>query len=360
MIALWVMAGLLSVLAAGLVLFFSARAGRTSAAADPTLSVYQRQLGELDDLAARGLMNGEEQKAAYAEAARRLLKASENVAEPWSASSNHRQIVLVIAGLAALLALVVYQVTGRPGYSDQPMATRIQTWRGSDLSQLTAPQLAAVLQRETRLRPDPEGYRFLALAESQSNNPSAAIRATRKALALAPQRADLWELLGTNLVEQANGEVQADAVAAFQRTLELDPGAVVPRFHLARALAQSGDQAGAVRGLEALQASLSPNDPRRSALDRALSEARAKPGQQGESPLGPQAGMVRGMVQGLAARLKTNPDDPQGWVRLVRSYAVLGDTKARDAALADAKLRYRAQPDVLNQLDEASRTEPMQ
>ncbi|CAI8055274.1 Cytochrome c-type biogenesis protein CycH [Geodia barretti] len=35
--------------------------------------------------------------------------------------------------------------------------------------------------------------------------------------------------------------------------------------------------------------------------------------------------MIRGMVEGLAARLEENPDDAQGWRRLARSYAVLGE-----------------------------------
>ena len=38
------------------------------------------------------------------------------------------------------------------------------------------------------------------------------------------------------------------------------------------------------------------------------------------------------MVEGLAARLEENPDDPEGWRRLARSYAVLGESeKALDA-----------------------------
>jgi len=43
--------------------------------------------------------------------------------------------------------------------------------------------------------------------------------------------------------------------------------------------------------------------------------------------------MIAGMVAGLAARLETQPNDPDGWVMLVRSYATLGQReKARDAA----------------------------
>ena len=52
-------------------------------------------------------------------------------------------------------------------------------------------------------------------------------------------------------------------------------------------------------------------------------------------------------------------NDPEGWVRLVRSYAVLGDMARRDETLTKAKARFAAQPDVLKALDLAAKTEPM-
>jgi cytochrome c-type biogenesis protein CcmH len=57
------------------------------------------------------------------------------------------------------------------------------------------------------------------------------------------------------------------------------------------------------------------------------------------------------MVAGLAARLKDHPDDAEGWLRLVRAYAVLGDkTKAR-SALAGARRAMKERGDVLAALD---------
>lgn len=51
----------------------------------------------------------------------------------------------------------------------------------------------------------------------------------------------------------------------------------------------------------------------------------------------PQGDAIAGMVARLATRLKQNGDDPEGWVRLVRSYGVLGDAAARSAAIVDAR-----------------------
>jgi len=50
------------------------------------------------------------------------------------------------------------------------------------------------------------------------------------------------------------------------------------------------------------------------ALDPASTEAEAR--------ISPQ--QIDGMVQKLVDRLKANPDDPQGWIMLARSYKVLG------------------------------------
>lgn len=49
-----------------------------------------------------------------------------------------------------------------------------------------------------------------------------------------------------------------------------------------------------------------------------------------------QQAMIRGMVEGLAARLENEPDDLEGWRMLGRSYGVLGDLDASVAAHARA------------------------
>jgi cytochrome c-type biogenesis protein CcmH len=48
----------------------------------------------------------------------------------------------------------------------------------------------------------------------------------------------------------------------------------------------------------------------------------------------------RAMVAMLAARLKDNPQDALGWVRLMRAYTVLGETEKARRALADARKAF--------------------
>ena len=53
-----------------------------------------------------------------------------------------------------------------------------------------------------------------------------------------------------------------------------------------------------------------------------------------------RAAMIRGMVDGLAARLEQQPGDLDGWLRLARARLVLGEpAKARDAFQKAAALK---------------------
>jgi cytochrome c-type biogenesis protein CcmH len=61
--------------------------------------------------------------------------------------------------------------------------------------------------------------------------------------------------------------------------------------------------------------------------------------------------MIRGMVEGLAARLAQQPDDVEGWRMLGRSWKVLGDTA--NAAEAYREVASRLPDDVTAQVDYA-------
>jgi len=63
---------------------------------------------------------------------------------------------------------------------------------------------------------------------------------------------------------------------------------------------------------------------------------------------------INAMVDGLAERLKANPDNPQGWARLIRSRIVMGDM---DALIRDHKAmraHYADQPEVITEINQRS------
>ena len=63
--------------------------------------------------------------------------------------------------------------------------------------------------------------------------------------------------------------------------------------------------------------------------------------------------MIRGMVDGLAARLKDNPADVDGWLRLSRAYGVLGEPERARDALGSAAKQAPQRLDLLTQYAQA-------
>src|SRR3974377_814734 len=67
----------------------------------------------------------------------------------------------------------------------------------------------------------------------------------------------------------------------------------------------------------------------------------------------PQSAMIHGMVERLAARLKQDGSDAEGWARLGHSYKVLGETDKALAASQEARQALAADPAKLPQLNRA-------
>lgn len=354
----WIMAGALAAAAAALVASFAARAARRAKAddADPSTAVYKRQLEEVRGLADRGLLGAEEARAAEAEAGRRLLANTRRLAAPWSLGGRKaRAAVLIGGGAAALLGLALYAGVGSPGRPDQPFRTRLQAWRKADPTQLEPEQMTAVLAAMVKERPrDPTGHEFLGRAQLAAGDAPSAVQSFARAARLSPGSADLQAELGEAITLAGGGKVTPDAEAAFRRTLALEPANVAARYFLGRARQEAGDVPGALALWRPLASALAPSDPRRVPLLQEIAAAEQP------APASPRldaetATMARGMVARLAGRLKSQPNDPEGWARLVRAYGVLGDRAAQTAALTQARTLFQARPEVLARIEAEAR-----
>jgi len=373
MIAFWIAAAGLSAVVAALMLRGAARASLPQGAGggdDASLAVHRRQLSEIDELAERGLLADGELKAARAEAGRRLIAAADHQ-DAWpSANPKLRPLTLALAALAPVIALGAYMMIGAPGMADQPYLKRVAEWRKSDPSLLEPQKIAAVLEQIVAARPtDAEALKNLALARLAGGDVTGASQALRHAVKLAPDRVDLWVALGETFVAEGDGEIGADARRAFGEALKRDPQSASARYHLARARIADGDLAGGLSDWRALLASLPADDRRRESFSQEIARVEAAGGLPASAaptgqPAQAQAGgaegdvqdMIQGMVASLAAKLEANPDDPDGWIKLTRAYAVLGDAARRDATLAKAEARYKDQPKVLAALRQAAQT----
>jgi cytochrome c-type biogenesis protein CcmH len=351
----WTFAALMAGACAVLVMARAARAG--GPAQDPSLELHRRALAEVDDLAARGLIDAEDVSAIRTEAARRLLRSAD--APELDLKPLKPAFAVALAVVAPVLALAVYVFVGAPGLDDQPFAKRLAAWR-SHPEQASAAELAATLRALVVERPyDPAPREKLAQVALALGDADGAAHALRSALALAPDRTDLAMNLAMTLVLKNKGTVTPEAHDLFTRALAVDARAPMPRYMLGREAIAKGRIAEGLAMWKALAGELAADDKgkadlqkeidtveRTGALPPMIEDAAAAP---------PSQDAIQAMVARLAARLKANPDDPAGWARLIRSYTVLHDTARRDSALAEARRRFAARPDVLSALDEAAK-----
>ena len=111
---------------------------------------------------------------------------------------------------------------------------------------------------------------------------------------------------------------------------------------LATAKAQHGDLIAAKTGFQEILAKAPEDAPWRAIVEQSIARidaANSQPGPTGadvdaaaQMSDGDRSAMIETMVAGLDAKLKENPADKEGWLRLIRSYAVLGKTElAKDA-----------------------------
>ena len=272
MVVFWILTGLATAMAALLVLAVARRASAKggadgAVAAEPDLAT--RELAELDRLKARGLLSEEAWASARAEAGRRLL-ATTPAPVAASPGRHDRQWVLGALAVTGAVALGVYMIVGTPGLPDQAYERRVDEWATS-LDTLEAPQIAAVVARVVRERPqDHQALTMLGAARFEAGDPLGAASAFRRALAVQPEDAQSWARLGEALVRSQDGVVGGDAEAAFRQAVRIDPGQLGARFFLGQAALARDDLAETRAMWEPLIAALAPADPRRADLEAQL------------------------------------------------------------------------------------------
>ena len=165
---------------------------------------------------------------------------------------------------------------------------------------------------------------------------------------------------GEALVGTANGIVTADAKAAFERAVALDAQDVKGRYFLGLAAEQDGHRADAVSIWRAMLTGAPEGAPWAGFVRGELARLEGGPGGPGPddlaaaSDMGPEQRMtmIRGMVEKLSDRLHHDGTDLEGWLRLVRSYMVLGERDKAQAAAGEARHALASDPEKLRRINE--------
>lgn len=373
---LWFVMALMTAAAIFAVLWPLSRRAPLSGGSDA--AVYRDQLDEIGRDRAAGLIGDREAEAARLEVSRRLLAAAD-VNAPASkepAGLRRRAVALVALLLLPLGAAGLYLALGSPDLPGQPQAGR----RDAPPEQRSIADLVGRVEAHLEGNPeDGRGWEVIGPVYMRLGRYDDAVKARRNALRLLGPTAIREADLGEALTGAANGIVTAEAKEAFDRAMALDPEDFRSRYFTGLAAEQDGrpnDAAGIWKQLLAgapedadwigfVRESLARVDPNASMPqarpDVALPDAPGgAPGPSAadiaaarEMSPGQREAMVRGMVAGLAERLKQDGSDVDGWLRLLRAYMVLGDREQARASAAEARRALEGNADGLRRLDEA-------
>ncbi|HEX6865778.1 MAG TPA: tetratricopeptide repeat protein, partial [Caulobacteraceae bacterium] len=282
-----------------------------------------------------------------------------------------RTALVLALGLAAVIALAatgLYASMGRPDLE-------------SGLAKPGAPadvaQMIRQLEQKMAETPgDPEGWRMLGWSYHQTGRFADAAVAYGRAAALDPGNAEYLSAQGESLVQAADGTVTPAALGAFTAALAADPADPRARYFIGVHKDQQGKHAEAMDDWIALLKDAPPDAPwaaevrdfvERIAAERNIDLSRrlpaaAAPGPTPDQmaaaqqmPAGDRQAMIRGMVEGLDARLRDDPNDADGWVRLMRARMVLGETGKAAQAYADARKAFAGDAQQLAAFKQAAR-----
>jgi cytochrome c-type biogenesis protein CcmH len=273
-------------------------------------------------------------------------------AEVPAAVTTRRRLAVVITAvvLLPLGALSLYLVLGSPSLPEQLLAARSQ--------HQTIEAMVAQVEAHLKANPDDgRGWEVIAPVYLRMGRFDDAIKARRSALALLDETTDRQAGLGEALAMAANGTVTPEAKTAFERAVALDRENVKARYYLGVAAEQTGDAAGAVKIWRAMVDGASPDAPWVDFIRHEI--ARLAPGPReadiaAAADLNPEqrVAMIRGMVERLASKLHEDGSDLDGWLRLVRSYMVLGERDKAITAAGEARRALASDPQKLRQIDE--------
>jgi len=375
--------------------------GVDAPAAAYDLRVFRDQLAEIDRDLARGVLAAEDAERARAEISRRILEADRQMGvAPARASGPGPYVVAVFGALVLAGSFFLYQSLGAPGYGDLPLARRVamsEEIYAARLPQDKAEETAALntvpappadprmaelmdkLRAAVASRPnDTEGLELLARNEAAIGNFRAGWEAQRRLIALKGDAAtgEDHAALAELMILAAGGVVSPEAEAVLARALELDPANGSARYFLGLMLAQAGRPDRTFNVWRGLLEEGPEDAPWMPPIRAAIGELAWLAGEEGYVPpsaetRGPsesdmqaaaemspedREAMIRGMVEGLNARLAGEGGTSDDWARLIGALGVLGETERAAAIWAEAQDIFAASPDDLEKVAAAARS----
>ena len=354
------------------------------------LAVYRDQLSEIERDIERGVLTPEQASAARIEVQRRILNADQRIKKDVKAHpkpKNGTALRPMAAGLFVLFligGIGLYLDLGSPTMPDRPIASRGDEINAIRQAQAMDQDRKEVLNRAVsdlsqKLIENPDnikGWELLGASLMALGRPAEAQTAFLEAVKLSGRDGDYLAMYAESLIRADNGQINAIARGALNEAAKSDSADPRIQYYLGLADIQDGNYEAAIDRWIALANGAPADAAWLPMVVSRIQDAAAAQGIDIEGRLtvkqappmvaGPteddvkaaqemtpeeRQEMIASMVNNLAERLKDNPDNPEGWARLIRAYSVIGDREKTQSAYESAHRQFADQPELLSRLN---------
>ena len=345
----WILTVLLALVAMGFVCLPLLRKTISSRSeSDSEQVLYEARLSEIQKDLELGRLDEASAKAAQIEEARKLIKLAE--VDAGKAHTNSNKILVLLAALSLpLISIPFYYTTGSPDFSSGQ--------NQSEQASTQQPSMQDLLKvAESRLKSNPDdtkGWKVVAPVYVRLGRYNDAINAYQNILRVEGRTPEFLLKLADVYIERDKGQVNQPARNLIEEVLSVEKDNPIARFYSGIIALQNdrkeetmriwqsmvdnakGDEdwlpvvKGRIAELKSLE-----SEPQLPALDDDTIKAAEEmdPSARNE--------MINQMVSNLAQKLAENPDDKQGWERLIRSYVILGRNEDAKSAVEKATRQY--------------------
>lgn len=348
-------------------------------------ALYKSRIEEFERDLKFGNISQEQAEAAKAEEGRKLIAIAKSDEASSAHSGKARSVIFyrLLQGACfvfiPVITIAVYLYVGNPNMPDQSLLSRISA---DPSGQPLEENVARVEAHLAKFPNDASGWAVLAPVYYRMERYPETVNAWSRVLQLNPKFPEVRSLLAEAILNTTGGVVTKQARDLFLSELQTNPASARSRYYLALALSQEGQYEKAAKAWQLLIDGTNPQAPwfetAKQLRDEAIEGAKLKttplakpPSSTSPNLPGPtvqqvedatklnskdRASMIQSMVAGLAERLKDDPSDKEGWLRLIRAYNVLGKKEDALSAINQAKKTHTEDSSFISSLSKIQKT----
>lgn len=314
------------------------KASASVSASQLNTAVHRDQLTALQSDLDKGLISKEDFESSVDELQMRLLDDTESYKAPLTQQTasfwSPRKTAVLIALCLPVLAIPIYLRLGTPAAID-PVAE-------AQITDKQVRQMVDTLAARLQANPDnPKGWAMLAKSYKVMGRFEESSQAFERVGVMLDSDPELLVDYADVLAVLADNQIEGKPLMLVNKALSLNPRHPMGLMMSGVAAYRRADFTLAVQQWETLLTMLEPGSGDARQIEENIASARSQGGLQASNqaattpsnalpPVPASAAgavnedMINQMVERLAKRLETNPDDLQGWARLARAYKVQG------------------------------------